>query len=83
MFKQRQERRVAARRHRIAMRAAHRAYGSAVVYTPVDRNADPTVEDVVNLAYGSNGVRLTVDEARDALAAVLAEKGRRLNAPAA
>lgn len=79
MLKQFRERRAAVQRHRIAMTAARTARSNAVVY----HLDGPTVDDVINLAYGTHGIRLTKDEARDALAAELANYGRRLDDTAA
>lgn len=80
MFKQYRERRVEARRHFIAMQAADQARSAAVIYR---EGEEPSVDDVINLAYGSHGVRLSESEARDALAAELAKYGRRLDDVAA
>ncbi|MFF8910629.1 hypothetical protein [Streptomyces olivaceoviridis] len=77
MLKKLMDRRTTARRHRIAMDAAWSVHLTNLFY------GEPTTEDVINLAYGSHGIRLTETEARDALAAELARFGRRLNTPAA
>jgi len=69
------EARAARHLHRIAMQAARQANSNAIIY----RLGVPTTDDVINLAYGAHGVRLTDTEARDALAAELARGGRRLD----
>lgn len=79
MLKKLKARRAAANRHRIAMAAARTARSNAVVY----RLDTPTTSDVINLAYGSHGIRLGDDEAKDALAAELAKYGVRLSDSAA
>jgi hypothetical protein len=69
MFKKFAERRRTARRYRIAMAAAHEAvlYMSGTIHRI----------DVVDLAYANSGIRLTPDEAEDALRAAFAKAGRR------
>ncbi|WP_228981216.1 hypothetical protein [Streptomyces sp. DH12] len=78
MFKKHRDRRTTARRHAIAMAAARAAQAKAVIHG----DGTATTDDVVNLAYGSHAIRLTDDEARDALAAELATVGRRLETSA-
>ncbi|MFK8851221.1 hypothetical protein [Streptomyces sp. Ac-502] len=62
-----------ARRRRRAMRCARhiRLHGPC----------DPTPADLTAYTYGATGIRLTDDEARDALTAELLAHGRRLTDP--
>ncbi|GFE20058.1 hypothetical protein [Streptomyces nigrescens] len=72
MFKKHAEKREASRRHRQIMNAAYH------LLTPglhLDTTARLSPEDVVVLAYGRHQIRITEEEARDALGAALLERG--------
>ncbi|GES27901.1 hypothetical protein AB0G60_02735 [Streptomyces angustmyceticus] len=76
MFKKHNEIREAKRRHRQIMNAAYHLITPSLI---VDRTARLSPEDVVVLVQGRHQIRITVDEAKDALGAALLEKGYSLD----
>jgi len=73
MFKKRAEARSASRRHRQIMSAARHMADSPSLWGDETIQMDP--EHVIVLAYGRHQIRVTPEEARDALGAALLERG--------